>query len=146
MKKNNKIYKNLNVFLEAKSTNTTKYQIKKSCNEELKQVLFIVMVPEEVDLHGDITSKEEVQKACHNFNTYCRKANLFHLAETDSFSIVESYISPVDFILGDKVIKSGTWLANLQIHSDDIWDLVKSGEICAVSIGAIADTEVLDND
>ena len=118
--------------------------IKKSLDEELKQVLFIVMVPDEVDLHGDITSCKEVQKACHNFNTYCRQANLFHLVQTDTFSIVESYISPVDFVLNDKIVKAGTWLTNLQIHSEELWDLIKSGDINGVSIGALADTQAIE--
>lgn len=140
----NNIIKNLELFNKAKEYK--KYPVKKSLDEELKQVLFIAMVPDEVDLHGDTTSVEEVRKACHNFNQYCRKANLFHLVQTDSFSIVESYIAPVDFVLNDKVVKAGTWLTNLQVHSDDVWELVKSGEICAVSIGAMADIEKLEDD
>lgn len=124
--------------------NTVTFAVKKAKNEDLKQVLFVVMVPDEVDAHGDVTSVQEVQKACHNFNEHCRKANLFHLVETDSFSIAESYIAPVDFVLGEKIVKSGTWLANLQIHDDDVWKLVKAGDICAVSINAIASVETLN--
>ena len=108
--------------------------IKKAKNEELKQVLYVVMVPDETDLHGDTTSTEEVAKACHNFNTHCRQANLFHLVQTDTFSIVESYIAPVDFVLGEVLVKSGTWLANLQIQDEQLWELIKSGDITGVSI------------
>lgn len=141
----NKNYiKNLELFSKAKEQ--IKLSIKKSLDEELKQVLFIAMVPDEVDLHGDSTSPEEVSKACHNFNQHCRKANLFHLVQTDSFSIVESYIAPVDFILNDVVVKAGTWLTNLQVHSDAVWEMVKSGEINGVSISALASVESLNKD
>lgn len=115
-----------------------KTKVVKSYNEEKKQALFICMVPDEVDLHGDISSEEEVSKACHNFNQFCRKANLLHLVQTESFSIVESYISPVDFNIDDKEVKKGTWLVNIQVHDDDLWELIKSGEINGVSIGAMA--------
>lgn len=122
-----------------------KLQVNKSTNEELKQVLYVAMCPDEVDLHGDVTTADEVRKACHNFNMHCMKANLFHLVETDTFAIAESYIAPIDFILGEKIVKAGTWLVNLQVLSDDVWALVKSGNICAVSIGALASVEAIDD-
>jgi len=123
-----------------------KVQVTKAVDEELKQVTYVVMVPDEVDLHGDITSEEEVRKACHNFNKYCQKANLFHLVQTDSFEFAESYIAPTDFILGDKEVKKGTWLATLQILDDDLWALVKSGDVNGVSIGALAAVETIENE
>lgn len=116
-------------------------QVVKAVNEELKQATFIVMIPNEVDLHGDITSEEEVRKAAFSFNKYCRQANLFHVAETDTFEFAESYIAPTDFVLGDKFVKKGTWLATVQVHDDNLWNEIKSGDICGLSIGAIASTE-----
>lgn len=118
----------------------------KSTNDELQQATFVVMVPDEVDLHGDITSEAEVAKACHSFNKHSRVANLFHLVETDSFSIIESYIAPVEFVLGDKFVKKGTWLCTVQCHDDYLWSLIKSGKICSVSIGAMAKVEKIDNE
>lgn len=128
------------------NTDTVTFAVKKAKNEELKQVMFVVMVPNEVDAHGDITTAEEISKACHNFNAHCRKANLFHLVETNSFSIAESYIAPVDFVLGEKIVKAGTWLANLQVHDDDVWALVKSGDINGVSINALASVNKINED
>lgn len=119
-------------------------QVVKSVNEELKQATFIVMVPDEVDLHGDITSEDEVRKACHNFNKFCGNANLFHVAQTDKFEFAESYIAPTDFVLGDKFVKKGTWLTTLQILDDTLWELVKSGEVNGVSIGAIASVTIIE--
>lgn len=126
--------KNLILFAKAKES---KQKIVKATNEKLKQVLYVVMAPDEVDLHGDITSAEEVRKACQNFNKSTAKANLFHLIETDTFSVIESYIAPTDFTLGTKLVKCGTWLANLQVYSDDVWELIESGDINGVSIKAL---------
>jgi hypothetical protein len=72
------------------------------------------------------------------------KANLFHRIMTDSFSIAESYITPTEFILGDKFVKKGTWLCTLQVHDEALWGLIKSGEICSVSIGAVAKVEQIE--
>ena len=123
-----------------------KLPISKAVNEELMQVLYVAMVPDEVDLHGDVTTVDEVRKACHNFNQHCMKANLFHMVETDTFSIIESYLAPTDFILGDKLVKSSTWLVNLAVHDDAVWELVKSGHINGVSIGALASVQNIEED
>ena len=120
--------------------------VSKSTNEELQQATFVVMVPDETDLHGDVTTEDEVRKACHNFNKFSMKANLFHLVETDSFEFVESYVVPTDFILGDKFVKKGTWLCTIQCLDDGLWALIKSGDICSVSIGAMARVEVLEEE
>lgn len=121
-------------------------QVTKSVNTDLMQATFIVMVPDEVDLHGDTTTEEEVRKACHNFNKFCRKSNLFHLVETDTFEIVESWISPVDFSLDGKFVKKGTWLCTVQVLDQGLWELIKKGDICSVSIGAMAKVEQLEEE
>lgn len=118
--------------------------ISKALDEELRQATFLVLAPEEVDLHGDIYSEEEVRKGCHNFQTHCRKANLFHMVETEEASIVENYIAPADFYLGEQFVKKGSWLQVWQFDDDDLWGLVKDGEITGVSIGCTANYEVLD--
>ena len=121
-------------------------RVSKALNEDLMQATFVVMVPDEIDLHGDTTSEEEVRKACHNFNKYCMKANLFHLIETDTFEFAESFIAPTDFVLSDKFVKKGTWLCTIQCLDPDLWKLIKSGEICSVSIGAVAKVYNLETD
>lgn len=121
-------------------------QVVKATNEELKQATFLVLAPDEVDLHGDIYSADEVRKACHNFNQHCMKANLLHLVETDTFDIVESYISPVDMVLNDVIIKAGSWMSVIQVHSEEIWSDIKNGSLTGVSIGGRATTEYLEEE
>ena len=43
-------------------------QVAKAVNEELMQATYVVMAPDEVDLHGDTVTEEEIRKACFNFN------------------------------------------------------------------------------
>lgn len=123
---------------------TSNVPIFKQAQEELKQATFLVLSPDEVDLHGDIYDAAEVRKACHNFNTHCRKANLLHLFDTESFSIVESYIAPVEMQMGETIIKAGSWLSVLQFNDDEIWEGVKSGDYSGVSIGGVAQAESLE--
>ena len=123
--------------------NNNKVPIAKALNEELKQGLYIVLEPEVVDAHGDIISELEIRKACHNFNQSLAQANLFHLLPTTSFSIVESYISPVEMQVGEQIIKAGTWLANLQF-TDTLWEAAKTGKFSGVSIGALGIREEIE--
>lgn len=112
--------------------------IEKQHNEELMQVTYVAMMPDEVDLHGDFTSAEEVRKAKESFNKSAMRANLFHRMMTDKFSVIESYLAPTDFILGEIPVKKGTWLMTFQVHDEDVWQMIKSGDINGISIGAMA--------
>lgn len=117
----------------------------KSVDTELKQATFLVLAPEQVDLHGDIYSAAEVRKACHNFNQWCNTANLLHLADTTSFNFVESYIAPSDMVLNETFVKKGSWLAVAQFHDDNIWQGVKDGIYTGLSVSARAKAETLED-
>lgn len=123
---------------------TKKSLITKSLNNALMQATFVVMVPDEIDLHGDITTEEEIRKACHSFNKFCRKSNLFHIKQTESFDVVESWIAPVDLEIEGITIIKGTWICTIQCNEQFLWDEIKSGNICSVSIGAVAKVESID--
>lgn len=118
------------------------YFIEKSANDELRQGTYVVLEPDEEDLHGDTYSEEEVRKACHNFNTSLEKARLDHQVETEEMSFVESYIAPADIKIGEEMVKKGTWMAVVQ-YSPELWQDVKSGKYTGLSIGAYADVENL---
>lgn len=120
-------------------------KVAKAVNEELMQATFIVMVPNEIDAHGDITSETEIRKACYNFNKHSMQANLFHMVQTDTFEFAESYILPADLILGEHLVTKGSWLCTVQCLDDTLWELIKTGEICAVSIGALAQVEDIED-
>lgn len=123
-------------------SNTKTLQIAKAVQEDKRLATFVVLTPDQIDGHGDVYSEEEVEKACENFNVFCRKANLMHLQETDEFSIVQSYTAPVEMYIGDTYVKKGTWLAVTKFREDsDLWPLVKSGDFSGLSIQCLATTE-----
>lgn len=123
-----------------------KLPITKAVDEELKQVTYVAMIPDSTDLHGDYTSEQEVRKAKESFNKSMMRANLFHMAMTDSFSVIESYLAPCDMILNSQFVKKSTWLMTLQVHNDDVWQMIKDDEITGISIGALASVEKIDSD
>lgn len=115
----------------------------KSTIPTLKQAIFVALVPDEVDLHGDVYNETEVRKACHNYNVFCRKSNLKHIEDTTGFTVVESYILPVDLVISETFVKKGAWITVLQFNSDELWNSVLSGEFNGVSVGCKAKGESL---
>lgn len=122
----------------------------KALDTEKRQALFVALMahPDETsfDLHGDTYSAEEVEKACHSYNTSCMKTNLGHLVMVDDniCSVIESYIAPVDMQIGDQFVTKGSWLQVWQFADDELWQGVKNGDWCGISIGCRAVKEELD--
>lgn len=130
---------------QTENKQTTDVPVIKATNEDMRQATFVVLVPDEVDLHGDVYSESEVAKAAHSYNLTSMRTNLFHKSMTESWTVIESYILPTDIMLEDRFIKKGTWMIVAQINdAENLWPLIKSGKIKSVSIGAMAKTQKLE--
>ena len=142
----------INKYFGGSAEDKQQVEITKALNEEQRMALFVVLEPDVIDLHGDTYNAVEIEKACHNFNTHCRAANIFHAVETQNAEIVQSYIAPVDFQLDNgRTVQKGTWLQWWQFPegnevSDQLWEGVKDGTINGVSIGAKAIVEELSDE
>ena len=137
-------------FFQENESEVASVEVTKALDEEQRMAMFVVLSPDEIDLHGDTYSTEEVEKACNNFNTTSMKANLFHKVETEDAKIVQSFINPADFATDDgREIKKGAWLQWWSFPETEvgekIWKAVKAGDITGVSIGAMATVETLDD-
>lgn len=124
-------------------------EIKKAVDEEQRTAMFVVLSPDDIDLHGDTYNAEEIEKACNSFSLHCNKANLFHRVETEEAKIVQNFINPSAFSLDDgREIKKGAWLQVWYFPETDtgeeIWKAVKDGTINGVSVGCRATVENLD--
>lgn len=127
--------------------------IVKSLNEEKRLATFLVLEPQDEDLttsdlHGDWYDADTVETACHDFNRFCRKANLFHLVDTTTFEFVESYITETEMNLGETFIKKGSWLVKIHVNDSEsgnlVWESIKSGEFNGLSVqceGFVSDIE-----
>lgn|SRR5690625_328990 len=104
----------------------------------------VVYEPNTIDAHGNWASEETLEKACEDFNKHLKegvvKSNLFHLKDTDLFSIEDTWIhKELDVRVEgtDQPLKAGTWVAKLKYKDKDLWELRKAGVIGGVSFGGM---------
>lgn len=118
--------------------------IQKSSADDLieeKISIEVVYEPDVKDVHGNWMNSETIQKGCENFNSNLElgvvKPNLFHMANTDKFEIVKSWVHEEIDVTVDasgEPVKAGTWLAKIHYKDDNLWKLKKEGVIQGVSI------------
>ena len=119
--------------------------LSKGLDDEKRLLTAVVLRPDEPDLHDEVYSAEEVEKACHNFNLNCRNANLQHVKQVDNsvLAVVESWVAKADFELGDGQVKKGDWVMTMHVPSEAVWKAVKNGTFTGFSIGCVAEVEEL---
>lgn len=108
---------------------------------EQRLVTGIVLQPEVVDAQGDIIDSDTIREAAHRFLAeYNRQTQmgLQHKLMDPGVDLVESWIAPVDFTIGNRAIKAGTWMITTRINDDQIWSAIKEGKITGYSIGGMA--------
>jgi DNA adenine methylase len=104
-----------------------------------RYVLGIVLEPEVVDAQGDIYSAEEIRGAAHRFMEEFGGLGLMHrLRVNGDVKVLESYLAPTDFAVGDLTVRKGTWMLAVRVLSDDLWARVQSGDLTGFSIGGSA--------
>jgi hypothetical protein len=111
---------------------------------EKRIVTGLVLQPEVVDGQGDIMSAEVISDAAYrwlaNFNK-STKLGLQHKSfkkKEDRFVLVESYIAPINFVMGTTPVKAGSWVLSVKVVDDKLWEACKAGEITGFSIGGKA--------
>ena len=117
--------------------------------DEDRTVFGEVLVPDEVDAHGDIYGARDVQLAAWFFMEKFANIGLMHEKFINGdVKILETFIAPVDMMLvatdGTKrSIKKGTWMMRVRILKDELWGEVKAGLLTGFSIGGIATVQEL---
>ncbi|MEC1928299.1 XkdF-like putative serine protease domain-containing protein [Bacillus amyloliquefaciens] len=110
----------------------------KSEPDEQKLVYGIVYEPDVPDAHGDYMTAEEIEKAAHGFLADARNIDTNHNFEGGTCEVVESYVAPDDFEIGNAVIRKGSWVLVTKA-SDEVWDQIKAGVITGYSMAGTAD-------
>lgn len=117
-----------------------------------KQTLYcVVMEPETVDLQGDVTAADEIEKAAHQYlldsrivGDSHRKDECDNLFKVDA-GVVESFIAPTDYeVCGQKILK-GSWVIAIKVYDTEVWKAVEAGEITGVSIGGFGERVPYDD-
>ncbi len=95
------------------------------------------------DAHDETYGADVIQRAAYgwlaSFANFDDQHGRF-LATTEIMP-VESFIAPVEFVIGGTVIRKGAWVVAAKIVSDALWARVLSGELNAWSIEGFAERE-----
>jgi len=111
-----------------------------------QQIIYgVALIPDTVDTQGDIIAKEEIEHAAHDFMLNSRLHDLQHeqVLSPGQAQPIESYIAPVDFQLGSKLIKAGSWVVATKILDETIWKQIKDGSIKGYSIKGMGKRQLL---
>ena len=121
-------------------------------NDEQQTVTGIVLKPETTDAQGDIYDADVIRASAYDFLANYNKSTKLGHQHNDfkswaaRFSLVESYLAPIDFVLGDKTVIGGSWVMTVKVLDAKIWKMVKDGKITGFSIGGKATVQKLSKD
>ena len=91
-----------------------------------------------VDTQGDYYTAEDIELAAHGFMAVVAKgaggSGFMHIGEELVGYPVESFIAPVDFRLGDDLVKAGSWVMGVHYPDPEIWDGIRKGTYAAFSV------------
>mgnify|MGYP001328631587 CR=1 FL=1 len=110
-----------------------------------KLVYGVVYEPDVIDAHGDFMTAKEIEKAAHGFMQNLAKAQGEVIDTQHDFNpgvgeVVESYVAPADFTVGEHTITKGSWVLVTKA-SDEIWEKIQKGEITGYSMAGTAEAE-----
>lgn len=111
-------------------------------DHEEQTVTGVVLQPEVTDSQGDIMSAEVIKQTAYDFlagfNKITKLGVQHSVFKKGQLELVESYIAPIDMVLGLKTIKKGSWIMTVRVLSAALWKKVKEGKITGFSIGGKA--------
>jgi len=110
-------------------------------NQDEQTITGVVLQPEIVDAQGDIIASDVIRKAAHRFLADYNKQTKLGLMHKDfkpKFELYESYIVPMEMVIGTKVVKAGSWVIVVHVLDKNVWKQVKDGKLTGFSIGGKA--------
>ncbi len=112
---------------------------------EERLVYGVVLEPDSFDSQDDTISGEEIKKTSHNYMMENMNLGFMHSHLINhAASIVESYLAPQDMQLNDELVKKGAWILVTKIANDELWGMIKRGEITGYSIGGHAERQAVE--
>lgn len=109
--------------------------------EDERIVCGIVYEPNTVDAQGDQASAEEIKKAAYYFMENTQAFKVMHKGSKVKVKILESYVAPINFKVGSREIKKGSWVLVSRILDDRLWKDIKAGKLTGYSMAGYAKIE-----
>jgi hypothetical protein len=128
-----------------KENNHHKVQVLKTTLEG--RVTGIVYEPDTPDSDGNWAGKPVIAKAQHGFMVDYQQFDIDHngkilkseKGEGRQVALIQSFIAPQDLTYGDRIVKAGAWIAEVQYYDPEILDLIAKGEFTGFSLEGVAD-------
>lgn len=112
--------------------------ISKSDDDE--HIVFgVVYEPDEEDTQGDYATEEEIRKAAYTFMENGQDYLVMHKGTPADVCVLESYLAPVGFSVGEETVKKGSWMLTSRINDAEMWVDIKSGEFTGYSMGGTSE-------
>lgn len=117
--------------------------------DEKRLLTGVVLEPDSVDAHYDTIPADVIETAAHEFLAEYNKSTTLGLQHEDMeppLELVESWIVPIDLVLGNTTVKKGSWVITVKVNDDELWQAVKDGKYTGFSIGGLATVENLEQE
>lgn len=89
-------------------------------------VMGIVYEPDTKDSQDDWATEDEIRQAAYSFMESDQVYKINH-DDNASIHVLESFIAPVDYDVGDEHVKKGSWLLGSRVVAEDVWEKVETG-------------------
>lgn len=114
--------------------------VTKAANPALRYTLGVVYPANDLDVHKDYATQDQLERTAWNYLTQSREIGLFHKSGTAGHgTVVESYIyRGPDWTVGAKqVVKSGDWLMGV-VWNEDAWKQIEKGDVKGYSLQGLS--------
>lgn len=101
----------------------------------------IVYEPDTEDAQGDQATAAEIKKAAYNFMEHVQTFKVMHKGKKVKIRILENYIAPVDFTIGKRKVKKGSWMLVTRVLDEQVWKDIKAGKLTGYSMAGYAKIE-----
>lgn len=108
--------------------------------DEKRLVYGVVYEPNVPDAHNDMMEADEIEKSAHTFLKEYRNIDKQHDFQGGYGEVVESYVAPQDFQVGEETISKGSWVLVTKAD-EETWESIKKGEITGYSMAGIAEVD-----
>lgn len=136
--------------LSEDAQNVNIFGVRKSINEELREITCVAMVANELDAHGELFTVEAVKGASEEFlveYNISKSIGLDHSGERPDVDLVGNWYAEQAGEVDGFKYPAHSWIVKMKVHDDDVWESVKSGERTGVSIqGAATGFAVVSED
>ena len=98
----------------------------------------IVYEPDTKDAQGDQADEKEIRKAAYYFMEHVQTFKVMHKGSKVKIRILENYIAPVDFMIGKRKVKKGSWVLVTRVLDKKVWQDIKAGKLTGYSMAGSA--------